>query len=82
MTKEPTSDGSQKIAVLGGGAWGTALATVAVRTGAAVAIWAREASVVAAINGEHENTDFLPGVPLENARAVMDAMERYAGFYT
>jgi hypothetical protein len=23
-----------------------------------------------------------PGVPIGNARAVMDAMERYAGFYS
>lgn len=67
MTKEPTSDGPPKIAVLGGGAWGTALATVAARTGAAVAIWAREESVVAAINGDHENKDFLPDVPLDPA---------------
>jgi uroporphyrinogen decarboxylase len=26
--------------------------------------------------------DLMPGIPLENARALMDAMERYAGFYS
>ena len=53
-----------RIAILGGGAWGTALAQVAARDGAAVGLWAREAEVVDAINTTHENALFLPGVPL------------------
>ncbi len=55
------------IGVIGGGAWGTALAQVAANAGHAVQLWAREAEVVAAINGMHENTSFLPGITLSPA---------------
>ena len=54
-----------KIGVLGGGAWGTALAQVAAKGGAEpVLIWAREAEVVASINDARVNQLFLPNVPL------------------
>lgn len=55
------------IAVLGGGAWGTALACVAAKAGGQdnpVTLWAREDSVVDSINTQHVNTPFLPGIPL------------------
>ena len=55
---------SAAFAVIGGGAWGTAIAQVMASDGPAVAIWAREPEVVAAINGAHENSLFLPGVAL------------------
>ncbi len=51
--------------ILGGGAWGTALAQVCVRAGLKPTIWAREAEAVGAINAAHENRLFLPGVPLD-----------------
>ncbi len=53
-----------KIGVIGGGAWGTALAQVAARDGEAVLLWAREPEVVESINRVHENRQFLAGVPL------------------
>ncbi|WP_267388884.1 NAD(P)H-dependent glycerol-3-phosphate dehydrogenase [Sphingomonas sp. GC_Shp_3] len=53
-----------KIGVLGGGAWGTALAQVMAAGGHGVTLWAREAEVVDAINDAHENPLFLAGVPL------------------
>lgn len=53
-----------KIGVIGGGAWGTALASVAARDGEPVLLWAREPEVVEAINAVHENPLFLAGVPL------------------
>jgi glycerol-3-phosphate dehydrogenase (NAD(P)+) len=53
------------IGIVGGGAWGTALATAVRRAGCAATLWAREAEVVAAVNGRHENTDFLPGIALD-----------------
>ncbi len=53
-----------RIGIIGAGAWGTALASVAHRAGRQVKIWAREADVVKAINTANENTPFLPGVPL------------------
>jgi glycerol-3-phosphate dehydrogenase (NAD(P)+) len=59
--------------VIGGGAWGTALAQVCARAGLSPTLWAREADVVAAVNTSHENTSFLPGVDLDPAiRATGD----------
>lgn len=55
-----------KVGVIGGGAWGTALAEVAAG-GGDVVLWAREPEVVADINGARENRLFLPGVPLSEA---------------
>ena len=55
----------QKIGVLGGGAWGTALAAAATQAGRDTLIWAREEDVVRSINDTHENTMYLPGVELD-----------------
>jgi glycerol-3-phosphate dehydrogenase (NAD(P)+) len=54
-----------KAGVIGGGAWGTALAQVCVRAGLQTTLWAREPDVVASINADHENTSFLAGVELD-----------------
>ncbi len=54
----------ESVGIVGGGAWGTALATVAARTGRHVILWARESDVVTAINTRQENTPFLPGIAL------------------
>jgi glycerol-3-phosphate dehydrogenase (NAD(P)+) len=51
--------------VIGGGAWGTALAQVCARAGLGVTLWAREAEVVAEINDARCNSMFLPGVTLD-----------------
>ena len=53
-----------RIGVIGGGAWGTALAQVAARGGEEVLLWAREPDVVAAINAGHGNPLFLAGISL------------------
>jgi glycerol-3-phosphate dehydrogenase (NAD(P)+) len=54
-----------RVGIVGAGAWGTALAQVLCRAGRPVALWAREPELVAAINRDHENPLFLPGVPLD-----------------
>ena len=60
-----------RIGVIGGGAWGTALAQVAARGGEEVLLWAREPEVVASINHAHENARFLAGIALpESIRAT------------
>lgn len=65
-----------RIGVIGAGAWGTALAQVAAAGGDSVMLWARESEVVEAVNGAHENTVFLRGVPLaESIRATGDLAE-------
>ena len=53
-----------KIGVIGGGAWGTALAQVAASGGRESLMWALEAEVVEAVNARHENPVYLAGVPL------------------
>ncbi len=64
------------IGVIGGGAWGTALAASAVRAGRRVTLWALESEVVAAVNGAHENPLYLPGIKLDPAlRATADMAE-------
>jgi glycerol-3-phosphate dehydrogenase (NAD(P)+) len=56
-----------RIGVIGGGAWGTALAQVAAGAGNAVLLWAREQEVVSSINEQRENTTFLPRQSLHPA---------------
>lgn len=66
----------QRITVIGAGAWGTALATVARRAGRDVLLHAHEAATADAINTRHENEVFLPGVALDPAiRATTDLTE-------
>ena len=56
----------RRIGIIGAGAWGTALASVLRGAGHDVALWAREAEVAAAINRDHVNQLFLPGVALDS----------------
>lgn len=55
------------IGIVGGGAWGTALAQAMAAGGEQVMLWAREAEVVASIARDHVNPSFLPGVALDPA---------------
>ena len=61
-------------AVVGGGAWGTAIADRLVRNGHQVTLWAREADVVDAINAHHVNPRFLPNIPLATALSATSDM--------
>ncbi len=53
------------VGVVGGGAWGTALAQTLRLAGRDVVLWARETETVEEINARHVNTLFLPGVGLD-----------------
>ena len=55
----------QRIGIIGGGAWGTALGLVALRAGREPLLWAREPEVVASINDTHRNSLFLSGTVLD-----------------
>ena len=57
----------EKLAVIGGGAWGTALAQVAATGGRETLLWALEEDVVSAVNRIHENPVYLKGLKLEKA---------------
>ena len=54
----------EKVAVLGAGSWGTALADVLVRNGHDVRLWARDGAHAAAINETGTNERYLPGLEL------------------
>jgi glycerol-3-phosphate dehydrogenase (NAD(P)+) len=56
-----------RVGIVGGGAWGTALAQSLRRAGRDVLLWAREPEVVAGINEKHVNDPFLPGLALDPA---------------
>jgi glycerol-3-phosphate dehydrogenase (NAD(P)+) len=60
----------QRLGIVGAGAWGTALAQMLCRAGRAVALWAREPEVAAAIERDHINPLFLPGIALDPAIRV------------
>jgi glycerol-3-phosphate dehydrogenase (NAD(P)+) len=71
---------SQTIGVLGAGSWGTALAVHLARTGHAVRLWARDASLAAAMAGSRENVAYLPGITLPAAlRPTGDIAEAIDG---
>ena len=56
----------ERLGVIGGGAWGTAMAQVIASDGSDVLLWAREPEVVEAVNGDHTNPFFLPGLALDD----------------
>ncbi|MBB6142178.1 glycerol-3-phosphate dehydrogenase (NAD(P)+) [Silvibacterium bohemicum] len=60
-----------RITVLGGGAWGTAIAlSLARRGGHELTLWTRSEEVAAAIHAARENTGFLPGFAIPESVAV------------
>ncbi len=61
------SDPKAKVAVLGAGSWGTALAALLSRHGHPTVLWGRDAAVVQAIDAQHENPHYLPGIELPHA---------------
>jgi glycerol-3-phosphate dehydrogenase (NAD(P)+) len=70
----------RRIAVLGAGAWGTALANLAARPGGKdepeVTLWARDPAHVAEMTATGVNARYLPGVPLlSNIRPIADPGE-------
>ncbi|WP_205479795.1 NAD(P)H-dependent glycerol-3-phosphate dehydrogenase [Sphingomonas arenae] len=68
-----------RIGVIGGGAWGTALAQVAAGKGHDTLLWAREPEVVAGINDTRQNPLFLPGIPLSDRIKATGELARLDG---
>ncbi|MEL6364637.1 MAG: NAD(P)H-dependent glycerol-3-phosphate dehydrogenase [Pseudomonadota bacterium] len=60
----------QRVAVIGGGAWGTALATVLARNGRTTTLWIREPDVAREAAKTRVNAAFLPGVDLPDALEI------------
>jgi glycerol-3-phosphate dehydrogenase (NAD(P)+) len=77
MTVVPSS---LRCAVIGGGAWGTAIADRLARNGQEVTLWAREDDVVESVNARHENSHFLAGAVLDpRLRASTEMREVLSG---
>lgn len=66
------------VGVIGGGAWGTALAQTLRLAGRDVVIWAREPETVEDINARHVNSLFLPGVALDHGLRATDDLSEVA----
>src|SRR5271163_359627 len=71
------------VAVMGAGAWGTALAKVLADAGGEVTLWARRSDVAEQINATRYNPAYLPGALLPSGiRATADAHEALDGATT
>lgn len=64
----------KSVGIIGGGAWGTALAQTMRLAGRETLIWARETEVVKEINDRHANSLFLPGVALDQGLRATDRL--------
>jgi glycerol-3-phosphate dehydrogenase (NAD(P)+) len=67
-----------RIAVIGAGAWGTALANAAARAGREVVLWARDPAAVVALATTRESPR-LPGIKLDERIAATGALADAAG---
>jgi glycerol-3-phosphate dehydrogenase (NAD(P)+) len=63
-----------RIAVVGAGSWGTAVAAIAAGN-VATTLWARRPELAARIRDEHENPAYLPGAVLPDALHATDSLE-------
>ncbi|MFI5229772.1 MAG: NAD(P)H-dependent glycerol-3-phosphate dehydrogenase [Gemmatimonadales bacterium] len=68
-----------RCAVIGGGAWGTALADLLAGNEHDAVLWALEADVASSINRCHENQRFLRGLPLSPALRATNALGEALG---
>ena len=69
-----------RVAMMGSGSWGTAFALVLTDAGNDVRMWARRPELAAAINAEHRNPDYFPGLELpDSLSAVSDPQEAMDG---
>lgn len=64
----------ENMGVIGGGAWGTALAQTLASSGRNVKLWTYETDCAHSINTRNENTLYLPGVPLNPNISATDTI--------
>src|SRR4051812_32611198 len=57
----------KRIAIIGAGSWGTALAVISARAGHEVRLWSRNAEVVSSINERRLNSRYLTSVEIPAA---------------
>jgi glycerol-3-phosphate dehydrogenase (NAD(P)+) len=69
-----TQHAQPMVAVLGAGSWGTALAALIVRHGHRAVLWGRDPEAVAAIEAQHQNPRYLPGIALPGGLRATTAL--------
>lgn len=65
-----------RIAVLGAGAFGTALAAIAARAGRDTVLWGRDETQIAEITAKKQNTRYLPGIVLPDGMTATTDLDR------
>jgi glycerol-3-phosphate dehydrogenase (NAD(P)+) len=70
----------QKIAILGAGSWGTALAILAARNGCQVLLWGHNPNHIALLRQQRQNQRYLPGLAFPENIAVTDDLKQIAQF--
>ena len=80
MNTSGSTEKSAKVAVIGGGSFGSALADILGHNGHRVALQFRTAEAAAAFNASHINAKYLPGITLSaNITATADLAEAVHG---
>lgn len=69
------SEVSPTVAVLGAGAWGTALARMQASQGRRVCLWARRPDFARQLAQEGENRQYLPGAAFPHGLAISDSLQ-------
>lgn len=64
-----------RCAMIGAGAWGTALADLLARNGHDVVLWSYESDVAESVNTRHSNPRFLPGAALSRSLRATSSLE-------
>lgn len=70
----------RKIAILGAGSWGTALALLAARNGCQTLLWGHRPDHVSALARDRQNTQYLPGIIFPDNLAVTADLAEIAAF--
>ncbi len=71
---------SSKIAVLGAGSWGTALAMQAARNGCPTLLWGHDSAHMETLQQERENHRYLPNLLFSENLAITDDLADIAAF--
>jgi glycerol-3-phosphate dehydrogenase (NAD(P)+) len=72
--RDAPEDGMTRVAVIGAGSWGTAVAAIAAGN-VATTLWARRPELATAIAQDHVNERYLPGVTLPETLHATDSLE-------
>lgn len=70
----PETRSFDTIAVVGGGAWGTALALTAARAGREVTLWSRDSGMITEMRSRRQNSRYLPGITFDEDLTFTDKL--------